>query len=99
MTALAAMQRAHHEPAQMLRPLVKRRRREIERRRGLGFAIDLLLQLFRQAKREIPARCASCRALTSFQLPDSPASTRRCQRSGMNSLSRMSTQRRPNSGR
>ena len=55
MTALAAVQRAHHEAAQMLRALVERRRRKIERGRDFGFGLDchhLGLQLFGKRSEE-----------------------------------------------
>ena len=57
MAALAAMQRAHREAAQMLRALVERRRREVERRRdfGLGLLPSLMPPAFPQAKRETRA--------------------------------------------
>ncbi len=62
-------------------------------------AIELVLHFTGTRPPGIRRRAQVAVAFASLQLPFSPASTRRCQRSGMNSLSKIRTHRNANSGR
>src|SRR5580704_17044395 len=97
-SALAAMQRPYYQTAQIFRALVERRRCHVDFLRRLRYGHSYSVNFSGKALRKCRA-LASCRILASLQLPESPASARRRQSSGINSLSMISTQRQPNSGR